>query len=138
GRGRLARACWTLAWAAYVTHVGLAFHYYYRWSHADVVAQTERASGFGPGLYVSHLFTLAWTADVAWWWARPGGYAARPAWVGRALHGFLAFVIFCGTVVYESGPVRYAGLLLFAALGLVAWRGAAGGGRPAEGDGRRS
>src|SRR5689334_11664316 len=25
-RGRLARACWTLAWAAYLVHVGMALH----------------------------------------------------------------------------------------------------------------
>lgn len=27
GRARLARRCWTLAWAAYVTHVGIALHH---------------------------------------------------------------------------------------------------------------
>jgi hypothetical protein len=123
GRGRLARWCRTLAWAAYLVHLGMAFHYYHHWSHADAVRHTREVSGVGEGIYVSHLFTLAWTADVAAWWLRPGAYAARPAWVGRLLHGFMAFVIFNATVVYETGPIRWAGLLLFAWLGgLVLYR----------------
>jgi hypothetical protein len=122
GRGRLARACWSLAWAAYLVHLGMAFHYYHHWSHADAVRRTAEVSGFGPGVYVSHLFTLAWTFDVALWWLRPARYAARPRWADALLHGFMAFVIFCGTVVYETGPIRYAGLLLFGALGVLAAR----------------
>jgi hypothetical protein len=129
GRGALARACWTLGWATYLVHLGMAFHYYHHWSHADAVARTAEVSGLGPGIYVSHLFTLAWTADVASWWLRPARYAVRPRWVVVLLHGFLAFVVFCGTVVYEQGPTRYAGLLLFAALGLAWWWAGPGRGR---------
>jgi hypothetical protein len=125
GRGGLARWCWTLAWAAFVIHVGMAFHYKHGWSHANAVAHTEERSGFGPGIYVSHLFTLLWTADVVFWWLRPRRYATRPPWVDWALHGFMAFIIFNGTVVFESGFSRWAGLALFAllaALGLGAPR----------------
>jgi len=127
GRGRLARWCWSLAWAAYVVHVAMAFHFYHGWSHADAVRHTEEVSGFGPGIYVSHLFTLWWTFDVAWWWFRPRAYAARPAWIGRTLHAFMAFIAFNGTVVYETGPIRWAGLALFITLGGLwmlarAWR----------------
>jgi hypothetical protein len=123
GRGRLARWCWTLAWAAYVTHVGMAFHYKHGWSHADAMAHTEERSGFGPGIYVSHLFTLLWTADVVFWWLRPRLYAARTPWVDWALHGFMAFMIFNGTVVFESGFSRWAGLALFTLLAAL-WLGA--------------
>jgi hypothetical protein len=123
GRGRLARWCWTLGWASYLVHLGMAFHHYHGWSHARAVRHVEDVAGFGPGIYVSHLFTAVWTVDVAWWWARPASYAARPAWVGRALHGFLAFVTFNATVVYETGPIRWAGLALFAGLAAVlGWR----------------
>jgi hypothetical protein len=115
----LARWCWTLAWAAYVVHVGMAFHHYHGWSHAHAVAHTRQVSGVGWGLYVSHLFGLLWTLDVAGWWLSPEGHATRPAWVGRALHGFMAFVVFNGTVVYEAGPIRWIGLLVFAALGAL-------------------
>src|SRR5690349_10305078 len=59
--GGLARWCWTLGWLAFLIHLGCAFHYYHHWSHADAVARTERVSGFGPGIYLSHLFTVLWT-----------------------------------------------------------------------------
>ena len=110
--GSLARLSWTLAWAAYVVHVVLAFHHFHGWSHAHAVEHVRSASGVGEGIYASHLFTLLWTLDVAWWWRNPASYAARPAWVDRGLHGFLLFMIFNATVVYETGFIRWAGLFL--------------------------
>jgi hypothetical protein len=119
GRGRLARWCWTLAWATYLVHLAMAFHFYHRWSHADAVRHTRDVSGFGEGIYVSHFFTLVWSLDVIFWWLRPGRYAARPPWVDGLLHGFMVFIVFNATVVYESGPIRWAGLAGLGVLGLL-------------------
>ena len=74
------------------------------------------AERLGEGIYLSHLFTLLWTCDVAWWWLRPLTYAQRPAWMDRTLHGFMLFIVFNGTVVYESGLIRWAGLIGFVIL----------------------
>jgi hypothetical protein len=118
--GRRARLCWTLAWFTYLVHLGMAFHFYHGWSHVDAVRHTEEVSGFGPGIYVSHLFTLAWSADVLFWWLQPQGHALRSPWVDRVLHTFMLFVVFNGTVVYEAGFIRWAGLLVFAELAIMA------------------
>jgi hypothetical protein len=107
-----ARRCWTLAWLTYVIHVAVAFHFYHHWSHADAIRHTEEVSGFGPGIYLSHLFTLLWTTDVIFWWKQPERYACRSRWIDGALHGFMFFIIFNGTVVYEEGPIRWAGILV--------------------------
>ncbi len=123
GRGRLTRSCWSLAWLTYLVHLGMAFHYYHGWSHTDAVQHTRQVSGVGEGIYVSHAFTLFWTLDVAYWWLQPRRYAARSPWIDRLLHGFMAFVVFNGTVVYEQGFIRWAGIGLFAVLGpLWLWR----------------
>jgi hypothetical protein len=123
GKGRLARWCWTLAWAAFVVHLAMAFHHYHHWSHEDAVRHTREVSGVGEGIYVSHLFALAWTADVAAWWLRPAWYARRSPWIDRALHGFMLFVIFNATIVYEMGLIRWLGVALFAWLASVwCWR----------------
>lgn len=114
------RWIWTFAWATYLVHLGMAFHYYHHWSHADAVAHTEAVSGFGPGIYFSHLFTLLWTADVIYWWARPKQYEYRARWIGWALHGYMVFIIFNAAVIYESGLIRWAGLVMFTALAVVA------------------
>ncbi len=119
-RGRFARWCWTLAWAAFVVHVGVAFHFYHHWSHAEAVAHVRERSGVGEGVFASYSFTLAWTADVAWWWLWPAGYAGRPGWVDQALHGFMAFMIAMATVVYEDGAIRWAGVALCVGLA-VRW-----------------
>jgi hypothetical protein len=118
--GRLARCAWTLGWLSYLVHLTAAFHYYHHWSHADAVERTGKVSGFGGGIFVSHLFTLLWTADVAWWWLRPGGYAARSGAVGTTLHGFMLFIVFNATMVYETGFIRWAGAAGLAVLGVLA------------------
>lgn len=119
--GRGARWTWTVGWLVYLVHVGLAFHTFHHWSHAEAVAHVEQRSGFGPGIAFSHLFTLAWSADVAWWWFSPSSLATRPRWINQAFHAFLFFMVFNATVVYETGLVRVAGLLvtLLFALGVV-------------------
>jgi hypothetical protein len=121
--GFLTRWCWTLAWAAFAIHVGVAIQIYHHGSHAEAVQHTRDASGFGPGIYVSHLFTLLWTIDVTAWWLRPRWYAQRSPWIDRVLHTFLLFLWFCGTVVYETGLIRVVGLALFLWLsGLWGWK----------------
>lgn len=119
GMGAVARLCWTLGWLAYLVHLGMAFHHYHDWSHTAAVEHTRQVSGLGEGIYVSHLFTLVWTMDVLWWWLAPAGYAARPAWLARLVHGFMAFIIFNATVVYEQGPIRWAGLVLLSGLAVL-------------------
>jgi hypothetical protein len=119
-RGQLARTLWTLAWLAYAIHLAMAFHFAHGWSHAAAMRHTHEVSGTGEGIFVSHLFTVVWTLDVLSWWLVPARYAARSRWVDRLLHGFMLFVIFNATVVFESGLIRWAGAALFVWLGL-AW-----------------
>lgn len=116
---RLARCLWALSWLGYLIHLAVAFHFYHHWSHSHAVEHVEQASGVGEGIYVSHLFTLIWTLDVAWWWLAPQRYATRPQWLGWLLHGFMAFVVFNGTVVYETGPIRWGGIVYFTAAALL-------------------
>ncbi len=117
--GRAARWCWTWAMVYFLIHVTMAFHYFHHWSHADAVRHTREVSGFGEGVYISYLFTLLWIVDVAYWWLAPRRYAERSAWIDRGWHGFMLFMVFNGTVVYESGPIRCAGLLMFTSLAAV-------------------
>lgn len=119
-RTRLARLCWSLAWLAYLVHLAMAFHHYHGWSHLHAMEHTREVSGIGEGIFVSHLFTLLWSADVLFWWRQPQRYAERPRWIDRVLHAFMVFVIFNGTVVYETGFIRWAGLAMFAELATVA------------------
>ena len=127
GWSRAARVAWTLGCVAFLVHVVSAFHVYFEWSHTIALEETTRQTAAltgrdtGAGLYLNYLFTALWTLDVAWWWR--GGleaYRARPAALAVALHGFLFFMVFNGTVVFGDGPVRWLGvgitLLLAAAL----------------------
>jgi hypothetical protein len=118
-KARLARGFWCAAYAAYLIHLAMAFHYYHHWSHADAVDHTREVAGVGEGIYMSHLFTLCWGADVLYWICSPQGYAQRSSWIGRLLHGFMVFIVFNGTVVYETGFIRWAGLALVGTLAVL-------------------
>lgn len=112
----LVRLWWTLGWLGYVIHLWVAFQVYHHGSHAEAVEHVREAAGIGAGIYVSHLFTLMWTLDVATRWLTPARRADWPAWVHALIRGFMAFIVFCATVVYESGPIRWLGALMFIGL----------------------
>jgi hypothetical protein len=113
------RWAWTLGCVAFLVHVVTAFDRVHRWSNSAAVGHVEDVSGFGPGLYVSYAFTALWVVDAAWWWIDRAGYESRSIWLDRALHTFMAFVVFNGTVVYESGLIRWAGGAIFLMLALL-------------------
>jgi hypothetical protein len=117
-----ARWLWTLACGAYLIHVAAAFEHIHDWSHSAAFDHVEQVSGFGPGIFVSYLFSLIWLEDVLWWWIGPNSYESRSKWLNLALHGFMAFIVFNGTVVYETGFIRWASIVMFFALGLLAAR----------------
>lgn len=122
---RAARWLWTVGCAAFLVHVAAAFHVVHGWSHAAAYAATARDtaavtgvdSGFG--LWLNYLFTALWVADAAAWW-RLGteGYRRRARWITASVYGFMAFLAFHATVVFEEGGARLAGLL--ATVGLAA------------------
>ena len=103
------RLLWTLAWSAFAIHVLTAFACAHHWSHANAFQHVEEASGFGPGIFVSYFFTLAWTIDVLWWWLAPNNRENRPRWLNYAWYGFMFFVVLNATVVFESGAIRWVG-----------------------------
>jgi hypothetical protein len=119
--GGATRWCWTWAVATFLVHLAMAFHFYHGWSHAHAFEHTRQASGVGEGLYVSYLFTLLWMIDAIWWQVRPNVYAARSAPIDVALHAFMLFIVFNGMIVFESGAIRWAGVVMFVALA-VAWK----------------
>lgn len=119
---RRARWCWTIGCAVYLVHVALAFAVYHDWSHSDAFERTRRESGFGYGIFVSYAFSLAWSIDVAFRWAAAATRDRMPRWGVACLHGFLAFVVFNGVVVFANGPIRWFGSIATTALAVQAWR----------------
>lgn len=112
-QSRKRRWFWTVGCLFYLSHVIAAFHFVHHWSHAEAMEHTERVGGFGEGIFVNHLFTLFWTADVISWWLWPRWHEQRPRWIDITLHGFMLFVIFNAAVVFVSGPMRWVGIALF-------------------------
>ena len=128
-QGKLARWLWAIGCALFLAHVAAAFHYFHGWSHRHAYDETARQTGelvgtyWGGGLYLNYLFTLGWAADAAWWWW--GGLAAydrRPRWIVVLLHGFMFFMAFNATVVFEQGPVRWTAALVTLVVAFLALR----------------
>ncbi|HKA07156.1 MAG TPA: hypothetical protein VKD71_07850 [Gemmataceae bacterium] len=113
------RWAWTLGCVAFQVHVVTAFDRVHAWSNSAAVRHVEYVSGFGPGLYVSYAFTALWIGDAAWWWIDRPAYESRSVWLDRAVHAFVAFMVFSSTVIYEGGFIRWAGVSLFAVLAIL-------------------
>ena len=85
----------------YLVHVGLAFHFFYDYSHSiayrETARQTEELFGvhWGGGLYLNYLFTVLWSADCALSWL-PRFSRTR---LRIVIHVFLAFMVVNATVV---------------------------------------
>jgi hypothetical protein len=115
---------WTGGCLALLVHIVSAFQVHYGWDHRAALAATERQTleqigrAVGAGLYVNYLFAALWLADAAWWWTDPMSHRRRAMWIDVALHAFLIFIVFNGTVVFGRGPVRWLGLVV---TGIGAW-----------------
>jgi hypothetical protein len=124
---RLARGLWTAGCLLFLAHVAAAFTFFHGWSHAHAYGATARQTfelfgiDWGGGLYFNYLFTAAWIADVAYWWAAGlDAYERRSPAVGLALHSFFAFMAFNGAVVFAKRPTRWVALAVTVLLGLFA------------------
>jgi hypothetical protein len=124
GKPRAARLAWTCGFVVYLSHVAAAFQFHHHWSHAAAYAETARQTAelagvrWGWGIYLNYLFTLVWACDAIWIWWSPQTHRWRPRWISAAIHSFMAFLFFNATVVFVSGPVRWLGLTVTAALGI--------------------
>jgi hypothetical protein len=119
-RTRRNRFLWSAGCFVYWLHWLLAFHFFHHWSHEAAVSHTRARSGFGYGILFSHLFTVVWTADVAFWWLAPDRYLRRSLWLGALVHGYLFFIVFQSTVVFGAGLVRWVAMTACALL-LAIW-----------------
>jgi hypothetical protein len=119
---RIARSAWTLAIALTAVHVGLAFHFVYRWNHEVAVDATARQAAATLGwdwrgsIYVNYVFLAYWLADIAWWWVAPVSHASRTMRFEITRLAAFTVMFVNGAIVFASGIGRLAGI---AAVALV-------------------
>jgi hypothetical protein len=134
-KGRAVRLVWTISCISLLAHVACAFHFYHGWSHDAAYRETARQTAelfglnWGGGLYINYALMAGWVIDVLWWWLGGDVYRRRPGAMVAVWQGFLIFMFFNATVVFESGPLRFIGLFLCLALCLLWRRSAAARGR---------
>jgi hypothetical protein len=124
--GVWARRAWTVGLVFYLGHVAAAFHFFHQWSHQAAWEATARQTAdltgwhWGGGLWFNYAFTLVWLADCLWQWLGPASHRARPLWVTAIIQGFLGFMAFNATVIFETGPTRWIALVACCVF-LAAW-----------------
>lgn len=120
-----ARLAWTVGCVSLLIHVACAFHFYHDWSHdaaySETARQTSEVTGldWGGGLYINYALVTGWVIDVLWWWRGPDSYRRRPVLLAAIWNAFLIFIIFNATVVFKAGLLRWLGVGLCLAIGLV-------------------
>ena len=127
-RGQRYRVLWTIGCVSLWLHAASAFHFYHGWSHADAVRetaeQTEAILGvpLGEGIWFSYLLMVVWLADVVLMWRSDANIPAGSGCLSLAVHAYAFFILFNGTVVFEDGVVRWAGVVGVLWLARLAWR----------------
>jgi hypothetical protein len=116
------RWIWTIGCVLFLAHVACAFQFTHHWSHAHAwehtARETERLMGFsfGDGIYFSYFFLLLWVADVVALWVCD----SRPKWLILPTYLFIFFIALNGAIVFEDGPTRPVGVVVVAALAVLA------------------
>jgi hypothetical protein len=113
------RLLWTAGCASMLAHISFALHFYHRWSQESAYLETARQTNeviglnWGGGVYINYFLLIGWLIDISWWWlCGLDSYRRRPVALVISWHAFLLFILFNATVVFKSGAVRWAGLLL--------------------------
>jgi hypothetical protein len=122
---RTARLAWTVACISLLAHVACAFHFYHGWSQMAAYQETSRQTAevvglnWGGGIYINYALMIGWVIDCIWWWLDSDGYRRRPQLLAAIWQAFLIFMIFNATVVFKTGPLRWLGLAMCLALGVL-------------------
>ena len=121
-----ARNLWLLGSLFSLLHAIAAMGFFHQWSHAmafeDTARQTQSLLGVrvGVGIYFNYVFVLIWLADAMWWIGQPNSYENRISWINCTVYGFLIFIAINGTIVFETGIVRWVSLAALVVLLVLA------------------
>ena len=108
-----ARSLWLLGSFFSLLHALSAMGFNHHWSHTlafeETARQTQSLLGLsvGVGIYFNYAFVAIWLADAFWWIGQPKSYLLRADWINWLVYGFLIFIAINGTIVFESGVVRW-------------------------------
>ena len=126
-RGGWPRVVSSIGALLYLTHVAAAFQLAHGWSHeaayAHTAARTAAVIGldWGGGIWVNYAFTVMWLGEAVWWWVDADGYRGRPRAVELTVRAVFLFMIVNAAVVFVTGPTRWIGGAIVAAL-IWCWR----------------
>jgi hypothetical protein len=125
---RYLRVVWTTGLLLLLAHISAVFHFVHHWQHALAVEHTAQGTRavigqeFGAGIYFNYLFAALWSADVAWWWLAPASRHSRSKVFTILLHSYLLFIVINSVIVFETGVLRWTGIVGLFVLILLALR----------------
>jgi hypothetical protein len=138
---------WALGALLAAVHLLAAFHFVHHWSHTLAVLETARRTqaqlGFavGAGVWFNYAFVAIWWLDVLAVGALP--HLKRLPWFRETslirflrvtgslriqrcwrwlVDGYLLSIAFPATVIFESGAIRWAGIVMTVVLVVLGWR----------------
>ena len=123
----LAKSFWLTGGLLSLLHAIATMAFYHQFQHAaayqDTAHQTEQAIGvaIGFGIWFNYIFVVIWLMDALWMSGFSKSYFARHRAFNWTIYGFLSFIAFNGAIVFESGPVRWIGILAILTL-VVIWK----------------
>lgn len=122
----IASGVWLIGSFASLLHAIATMVLVHQGSHDAAVEhtaqQTEDLLGIavGSGIYFNYVFVLVWLLDAFWWTAAPRSYRTRNRGWNWFVYGFLIFIAINGSIVFESGWIRWFSLGGAIVLGFLA------------------
>ncbi len=120
-----ARNLWLLGSFFALIHAMAAMIFAHQGSHelafVDTAAKTKALLGvaIGAGIYFNYAFVVIWLADAMWWIAKPSSYESRNRTWNWLVYGYLSFIAINGTIVFETGTVRWVSVGGLAVLAIL-------------------
>jgi hypothetical protein len=122
----LVKSFWLLGSLLSLLHALATMGFHHQFQHdlafEDTARQTEQAIGIpiGIGIYFNYLFVIVWLADALWLNGFQKSYLSRSRYIELFVCAFLAFIAINGAIIFETGPVRWIGLVAFSCLIAIA------------------
>ena len=116
------RFLYSFVFSLMILHIAVAFHLGHAWSHDAAYEHTERAGGFGAGVYVNEFFLLLWLVELIWMWSSFDSYLRRPAWLNALILGFMGFIYINAAFVFATNFTRIVSAFAMAVSCCFVWR----------------
>lgn len=127
-RLEIAKSLWLIGSLLSLLHAIATMAFHHQFQHAlayeETTLKTQMTLGIavGIGIWFNYAFVILWLLDAFWIGGFASSYFRRRRALTATVYCYLSFIAFNGAIVFESGPMRWIGILSVAFLVFLAFQ----------------